>query len=420
MIFYVDRLKIRDFKGLGTLDFSFADHRPVVFIGENGSGKSSLLAAVNLALGHFTSRVRNPKSTGPLLDIRHVRNGARFAEVHVGIKTDSRDYDWKIVQFKAKSPIWQASQFGELREITKQYLQEDANQPVPLIAFYPTNRAVQEVPLRALHKYRYHPVDAYETTSTGIGLNFRLFFEWFRFREDLENEVMRDIPNAQDAQLEAVRAAIAVFDPAYSALRVRRNPLRLVVNRQDPTQSREISFDQLSDGEKCVVALIGDIARRLAIANPHSFSPLASSGVVLIDEIELHLHPSWQRRIVPILTRVFPNCQFFLSTHSPQVLSEIETAYVFVMKADDNGAVAAPVSRWYGKDSNRILEDLMGVSERPNVVKEELRLLFRQIDEGNLAGARDSLAAISEKIGSDDPSFARASVLIKKKEVLRR
>lgn len=116
-----------------------------------------------------------------------------------------------------------------------------------------------------------------------------------------------------DPHLEAVREALRQFLPEFDNLTVRRNPLRMEVEKN----GERLTVNQLSDGEKCLIALIGDLARRLAIANPVLRNPLDGEGVVLIDEIDLHLHPKWQRLVVPKLRTVFPNCQFVISTHSP-------------------------------------------------------------------------------------------------------
>jgi predicted ATP-binding protein involved in virulence len=86
----------------------------------------------------------------------------------------------------------------------------------------------------------------------------------------------------------------------------------------------------LSDGEKCLLAMVGDLARRLAIANPDYPDALQGEAIVLIDEIELHLHPSWQRNIIPALKRTFPKCQFIITTHSPQVLSYIQPKNIYL------------------------------------------------------------------------------------------
>ncbi|WP_309143275.1 AAA family ATPase [Nostoc sp. CHAB 5836] len=124
--------------------------------------------------------------------------------------------------------------------------------------------------------------------------------------------------------------------PSFSKLRVRRSPLRMTVIKQ----GEELIVNQLSDGEKCLLAMVGDLARRLAIANPSLPDPLQGSGVVLIDEIELHLHPKWQREIIPALTRTFPNCQFIVTTHSPQVISQVKPEGIYILEKTDEGVVA--------------------------------------------------------------------------------
>jgi predicted ATP-binding protein involved in virulence len=260
-----------------------------------------------------------------------------------------------------------------------------------------------------------HPFNAYKSfLDTSFG--FEDFFQWFRNREDIENEYMRDNPIYRDLQLGSVREAIYKLIPNFQELRVRRSPLRMTVIKEN----QELLLDQLSDGEKCLLAMVGDLARRLAIANPGLSDPLQGTGVVLIDEIELHLHPGWQYEIIPALTRTFPNCQFIVTTHSPIVLSQVKPEGIFCLEKRDGKVIAYHPDSSYGRDSNRILEDLMGVPERPQVFKDRLRELFRFIDEGNLDKAKELQHQLEESIGSDEPEFARADVLIRRQEILGR
>src|SRR5262249_23173118 len=151
-------------------------------------------------------------------------------------------------------------------------------------------------------------------------VNFRDFFEWFRFREDFENEQRsRGTPAYEDRPLKAARDAIERVVPGISRLRVQRIPYRGVATKN----GTEDEIDQLSDGDRAVVAMVGDLAYRLTIANRDLPDPLQGEALVLIDEIEQHLHPGWQRIVVKSLRSAFPNCQFIITTHSPQVLSEV-------------------------------------------------------------------------------------------------
>ncbi len=161
-------------------------------------------------------------------------------------------------------------------------------------------------------------------------LKFRSLFQWFKMREDVENErkVAEQNLSLEDPQLSAVRRAITAMLPGFSGLRIQRDPLHMVIRKGDAT----LVIDQLSDGEKLLLALTADVARRLAMAYADQGDPLQGEAVVFIDEIELHLHPAWQRRVLGALRGTFPNCQFIVTTHSPQVLSEVPNDAVVLVK----------------------------------------------------------------------------------------
>ena len=141
----------------------------------------------------------------------------------------------------------------------------------------------------------------------------------------------------------------------------------------------------------------------------------------MIDEIDLHLHPKWQRLVVPRLTEVFPNCQFVISTHSPHVITHVQPENLFLLNMTDDGILEAirPVES-YGKTVDRVLEDLMGLqTTRPNRVETDLRAIYEQISEGQLDTAGKSIAALEQAIG-EDPELVKAKVLIKRKELIGR
>ena len=119
---------------------------------------------------------------------------------------------------------------------------------------------------------------------------------------------------------------------------------------------------QLSDGEKCTLALFGDIARRLAIANPSLDDPLQGDGVVLIDELELHMHTSWQRKVISMLKKTFPNIQFIITTHSPQILGEVDHDFN-VYALSRNGSDIQVVQLDYGQ----LLDNIHRIQARNNI-----------------------------------------------------
>ena len=181
----------------------------------------------------------------------------------------------------------------------------------------------------------------------------------------------------------------------------------------------ELIVNQLSDGEKCTLALVGDLARRMAIANPNTSDPLHGEAIALIDEADLHLHPSWQRRLGSALAGTFPNCQFLLSTHSPAILSHLKPESIWILERTRKGVEATRPDSSYGQKVDRILEDIMDVSARPDEIRDKVSLLFLAIEESRLKKARQFLNELKGEIGTD-PDLVKADLLIRRKETLGR
>ncbi|WP_442948888.1 AAA family ATPase [Nostoc sp.] len=454
----VKRLKMQSFRGIGDLTLDFDETEPIVLIGINGVGKSSILDCLAILLSQITGSIQNSVDAIRSFNKQDISNGGKDTHNEITVLLELREFTWSLTQIQNEvrknltsvlaKLIVTLELLGQQDESIKITLEEklgqsfndltiqshlpeelrvvvdelrsqiEANPKVnlPLAVYYPVNRAVLDIPLEIAEKYEFKQIDSYEQSLTGGKIDFKSFFEWFRNREDLENELRRDNLNYRDRQLESVRGAITSLQPEFSDLRVERLPLRMTVIKR----GQELIINQLSDGEKCLLAMVGDLARRLAIANPSLPDPLQGNGVVLIDEIELHLHPKWQREIIPALTRTFPNCQFIVTTHSPQVISQVKPEGIYILEKTDEGVVAKRPESSFGRDSNRILEDLMGVPERPQEIKESLLELFRLIDAGNIEGARQLRQQLANEIGADEPEFVKADVLIRRKEILNR
>ncbi len=140
---------------------------------------------------------------------------------------------------------------------------------------------------------------------------------------------------------------------------------------------------------------------------------------MLIDEIELHLHPSWQRNIIPALEKTFPNCQFIVSAHSPAVLGHVKHNSVFLLKPDKNGVQAYNYTT-YGQDVNRLFEELFDVPVRPQDFDKRIKDVFRRIDSMDITAAKAGLSALLNELGNDEPELTKAGILIKRKEILGR
>jgi len=455
----VKRLGLKGFRGFDeiVLDFDITSERPTVFIGNNGVGKSSILDALAILLSWFISGLKDSnkkrrnilsssdKAQGIRLSINDIKN--EYDAIYQSIKIqyqDKKDYTWSLSTLE-RDNLGKLESLDKLTDNIRNALRDSILISIPIIVYYTVNRSIPNVTLDVQDNYSTTLLDAYEDSLAYytpdsnnefqygqliIGeahkksvlaeksITFDSFFKWFRNIEDLENENKRDDIHYQDKQLESVRVAINKLISGFSNIRVKRSPLRMTVNKTIGDKVEELTINQLSDGEKCLLAMVGDIARRLAIANPRLDDPLQGEGIVLIDEIELHLHPQWQHKIIPRLTETFPNCQFIVTTHSPQVLSHVQPENIYILQSTPDGIIASHPESSYGRDSNQILEDYMGTPERPQDIKDKILEIFQVIDQNDLRQAKKLCESLGSEIGSDEPELIRARAVIKRKEIL--
>lgn len=412
----VKTLEISHFRGIERLRLLMDDNLNVL-VGINGSGKTSVLDCMAILLSRFIGSLRASAGTGRFFTESDISNRANETRNDIEVEFRNRPLGWSVVKTRRGKQRQLTTRLQPLRSSITEFravVTAEEHTPLPLTVYYPVNRAVLDIPLRIRKQHPFDRMAAYDQALSS-GSNFRIFFEWFRLREDLENERRLDRPKFRDPQLRAVRKAIGSILPGFKRLRVRRSPLRMVVSKD----REELIVNQLSDGEKCTLAMIGDLARRMAIANPHMANPLDTEAVALIDEIELHLHPAWQRRITDAMRETFPNTQFILSTHSPQVLSHLAPECVWLLERSRRGITATHPESAYGQSSNRILEDIMDVAARPETVEKRLKELFLAIEDGNLDDASNQCQALREGLGAD-PDLVRAESLIHRKRVLHR
>jgi predicted ATP-binding protein involved in virulence len=457
----IKHVKIQDFRGIEDLSLDFSSDNINVIIGVNGVGKSSVIDCLCLLLSAYVERLRkvfrerklqqsfensniivtqgSSVSIGNMTGgtfivtgdknqvIQHsqksrskvddIKNGADSSILEILVDHNHKSFKWsKSIELREDKSFGVSDAVGLVNLINEIVPSYSPDFGIPLVLCYPVNRAVLNISLDLSDTLNSTQLKAFDDSLTGTQVGFDEFFRWFRSLEDLENEERRDAPGYRDHRLEAVRKALPKFMPEFTNLRIRRSPLRMTVFKQD----KELIINQLSDGEKCLLAMVSDLARRLAIANPGLADPLLGEGIILIDEIELHFHPQWQRGILPTLSSTFPNCQFIVSTHSPQIVSDVQPDAIYLLRQTPTGLTVSHAASSYGRDSNQILEDLMGVPDRPQHIKSQLQQLFRLIDDGNLDAAQELKEQLEQQIGLDEPEFAKADVIIRRKEILGR
>jgi predicted ATP-binding protein involved in virulence len=353
----IQDVTIENFRGISSKPFSVPlDPQLTVFIGSNGIGKSTILDAISIVLSRIINLIRFQKSSGILFKDTDFPLG-RFDETSLSIIPVNGN-EWKLSKEKSKSKSLYITDKDYTESIRTHIYETEEKCSIPLFVYYKTNRAVLDIPLKIRKKHDFSLLEAYDDAFVGSA-NFRHFFEWFRNREDLENEIKNQERNLDysDKQLSAVRVVIESVMNNFCCLSVRRNPLRMVIKKD----GKELLVGHLSDGEKCMLAMVGDLARRLAIANPTMEEPLKGEGIVLIDEIELHLHPTWQKMILSKLCEVFPNCQFIVSTHSPVVLAELQNGKIFELFKQNDHLEAKAIESSNNYFLNDILKEFFDV-----------------------------------------------------------
>jgi predicted ATP-binding protein involved in virulence len=250
------------------------------------------------------------------------------------------------------------------------------------------------------------------------------FTSWFEAETDYENTIRLDEnPQYRSPQIQTIRHAIALFltelnQTQFANLRIKKikqNGANLgfddsILSQLIITKNNiDLDLIQLSSGEKSVLLLAIDIAMRLAIANPSRENALEGDGIIMIDEIELHLHPQWQRQIIPALMATFPNCQFIVTTHSPQVVSQVKKENIIIL---DNNQVVKNVPFTYGKDSNTLLNEVFQIPERPIEIQKQLDKCFKLIDMEKWTDAKIALRDLATTLGENDPDVLRADAML--------
>jgi len=320
-----------------TLDnFRSKDHiqlelgaRLTILIGENGAGKTSVLDGLSIGLGAILTYL--PGVSGISFRKTDIKQDENQKAPYTRVRVETEDgliWDRTERRDKSKSTTAQIPPSVGLQNLRK-YLDKHILDPLndsksfelPMFSYYGVSRALLDVPLRRRGFPKVHARFEAMEGALVADSRFKSAFVWFYNKENEEQRKQRELRDFgfQLPELEAVRKAIVSVFPGISDPHIILNPLKFVVKKDRET----LDIMQLSDGYKTLLSLVIDLAIRMALANPEVKNPLESEAVVLIDEIDLHLHPEWQRRVVGDLLRTFPKTQFLLTTHSPFIIEAV-------------------------------------------------------------------------------------------------
>lgn len=451
----LSRLSLRDYRCFESIDIEF--HPQVtVLVAPNGAGKTSILDAIAVAYGPFVGAF--DEATGKHFETRDIRqtttretaskemeyaaSGARLeAEGNIpGSLLDSLSQGptsrWRRTLSsspKAKTTIKDAKALVEYGK----RLQEAARTPavqvlLPLITYYGTGRLWQQKKLTESKKSQRTSRTVGYTDCLDPASSYKSFVEWFRYwsvsskearikawelRESLaESEFDHYIKSVS----QAVNTCIAPAgwrDIDYSLAKETLVAYHPVFG--------ELPVEQLSDGIRNMIGMVADIAFRSTKLNGHLGQAAAQEtpGIVLIDEVDMHLHPEWQQAVIPSLTEAFPRLQFIVTTHSPQVLSTVDSDSVRVIlneRNTDSGQfktqVMTPEWQTRGVASADLLARIMNVNPVPDVpeshwINQYQALIQQNLHESSEGG--DLRSKLQEHFGIDHPLMLECERLIR-------
>lgn len=427
----IKKLILDDFRAFGHFEMDF-DEKLTVIIGNNGAGKSTLLDATAALLSLFLQHTFYPKDDFSLnLSRKNVKNGVATCSCHLvfdieylktvelteeEIKEEDDDDDkreWveehKIgFSINRKSGQIEYLDLGTVRlddfnDMVETYREGDS---LPVLVYYGCNMLDIELPKQSdREQYISEQQKIYEYALTPERFNFKQFYEWF----DKQTKInMQDFdkwfkerhkqlkPFEPNYKLEIVKKAVLDIlneteIPNYTNLIMdyQENGSAIVVDKTKGNNSSRVELNQMSAGEKAFISIVADLALRLLNANPKSENDaLDGHGVVLIDEIDLHLHPKWQRQVLPKLRQIFPNIQFIMTTHSPSVIQSIDWQHRFILN-DSNQIVK--IEREPGLSITAIMGDYfdIGVDKMFDDDTESLLTKFQEFKEEILSGTRN-------------------------------
>ena len=430
----LERVEIENYRAVERLDLAL-DPDLTVLHGGNGHGKTSVLSAIAVGLGSIPLLLPDVSGIGFL---ESDRRGLRPIRIEL---TSIDGVSWHRQVLGERRTTARPKLKAALEALTAADREGSDPLDLPIVAFYDADRAVA-------HRAAVEPPDHRRNAGTSFSryaalagalssrTSFREFFAWFYAMENAELRAQRRAAPARSETskaLNAVRRAITAMLPGVSEPRVELDPFRFVVSVQsDPDdrhgngfeEAEELALDQLSGGYRIVLALAADLARRMAQGNPHLDDPLRSEAIVLIDEVDLHLHPSWQQRVLTDLARTFPNTQFIVSTHGPPVLTTTRPEHVVALRREGGNVVAEQAAGpTYGAEAGDVLAAVMGVDERPRG-NEFVRVLddyLRLVDDGRGASPdASSLRRRLEDLSPRDPALDRADVEIRRRKALKK
>lgn len=369
------KIVMKNFRCYDDVEIEFEDKLTVI-VGENGKGKSAIFDGIAISLAPYIEAFNQVGRKVKKSDVRRIpiydEIGKEIIKMEkklpVVFSLDAICGEEKLhgrIEFDSKDITYSVNDFKKYAQAMQSFVAEDSNIVLPLFAYYGTSRIwvdsnllkEKEIDL-ANRSYGYDECLEPSSSYTTFGSWYRQLTKLIAETEGDEQEKYQMIKQAVCKAIDSCLKSISLSNIDYS-----KKLDSFVVTHPDMGQ---LLVDNLSDGFRAIISMAADLAYRMVRLNPQLGINAVSNtpGVVLIDEIDMHLHPLWQQTVLMDLMEAFPSVQFIVTTHSPQVLSTVpaESIRVLVWSTKFEGIRYVDFS--YGADSAQILNDIQNVGAR--------------------------------------------------------
>ena len=431
-------IKIKNYRCFKDVEIDFDDHITLV-VGKNGAGKTAILDAVAVSIGTFLLGIDGGVGRSILKDDARYEfydlDGTIDSQHQFPVKIESigdcrneENVKWvrSLNSENGKTTIKDAVELTSIaKKVQQQIMKGYKTLILPLISYYGTGRLYAQKKekrnIKSLTEFRRQVgyVDCMAAES-----NEKLMLNWF------QTQTLKSLQKQQKTGvleppilLKTVEKAICrcyerISGSKNASISFDLDTHRLMLEFEKAEgDAQKFAMDEMSDGYKNTLSMIGDIAYRMAVLNPILGDQVLEKtpGVVLIDEIDLHLHPQWQQTILSDLHVIFPKVQFIVSSHAPAVINSVPREQIRIL---DHGEIYMPAAQTYGRDANSILREVMNVSERPADIKQRMDLFYAYMDENNYKEADMILTEIEAIVGTTDPDIAAARTSLDLERIL--